>query len=124
MKKAPHFQSLRRGLGPFFAVWALVILLIVQEPDLSTAVVIGLLGVLVVFAAGARITHFLFLSLAVAPLVWSQFAVGFRAARIDAFLNPAADPAGAGFQVRQSLVALGSGGLSGVGIGATLMRAA
>ena len=81
VKKAPHFQSLRRGLGPFFAVWALVILLIVQEPDLSTAVVIGLLGVLVVFAGGARISHFLFLSVAVAPVLWSQFAVGFRAAR-------------------------------------------
>jgi cell division protein FtsW len=72
---------------------------------------------LVVFAAGARVGHFLFLVLLSTPLLWRQFAVGFRAERIEAFLNPAADPTGAGFQVHQSLLALGSGGVSGVGFG-------
>ncbi|MDH3208164.1 MAG: putative lipid II flippase FtsW [Gemmatimonadota bacterium] len=117
VKKAPHFRSLRRGLGPFLAVWGLVILLTALEPDLSGAIVIAMMGALVVFAAGARFAHFAFLALLAAPLLWRQFAVGFRAERIEAFLNPAADPAGAGFQVHQSLLALGSGGLSGVGIG-------
>lgn len=117
VKKAPHFRSLRRGLGPFLAVWGLVIVLIGLEPDLSGAMVIALMGALVVFAAGARIAHFAFLGLLSVPLLWRQFAVGFRAERIAAFLNPTADPTGAGFQVHQSLVALGSGGLSGVGIG-------
>ena len=117
VKKAPHFRSLRRGLGPFLAVWGLVLLLVGLEPDLSGAMVIAMMGGLIVFAAGARIAHFGFLALLAAPLLWFQFAVGFRAERIAAFLNPTADPMGAGFQVRQSLVALGSGGLSGVGIG-------
>jgi cell division protein FtsW len=117
VRKIEHFQSLRRGLGPFFAVWGLVLLLIVLEPDLSTAMVVGLLGTIVVFAAGARVAHFAFLAVLVAPALSSQLAVGFRAERIQAFLDPLADPSGAGFQVRQSLLALGSGGVSGVGIG-------
>jgi len=117
VKKAEDFRSLRRGLGPFMIVWGVVVLLIGLEPDLSGAMVITLLGALVVFAAGARVAHFVFLAILSLPLLWHQFAVGFRAERIHAFLNPAADPTGAGFQVHQSLLALGSGGLSGVGIG-------
>lgn len=117
VKKAPQFHSLTKGLGPFFVVWGLTIWLILLEPDLSTAALIGLTGALIVFAAGARVSHFAFLTLLVAPFIRSQFAVGFRSERIASFLNPALDPMGAGFQVHQSLVALGSGGLSGVGIG-------
>lgn len=117
VKKAEYFHSLTRGLGPFFLVWSLLLFLIAVEPDLSTAVLIGLLGVLVVFAAGARVAHFVFLGALLLPFLQRQLAVGFRAERMAAFLNPAADPAGAGFQVRQSLVALGSGGLTGVGFG-------
>ncbi|MEE2899181.1 MAG: putative peptidoglycan glycosyltransferase FtsW [Gemmatimonadota bacterium] len=117
VKKEPHFRSLTKGLAPFFVVWALVLIPIALQPDLSTAVLIGLLGVMIIFAAGVRISHFLFLGLLIAPFLHKQLAVGFRADRIEAFLNPAIDPSGAGFQVRQSLVALGSGGLTGVGIG-------
>lgn len=117
VKKASQFQSLTKGLAPFLVVWALVLIPIALQPDLSTAVLIGLLGVMIIFAAGVRISHFLFLGLLIVPFLQEQLAVGFRADRIEAFLNPAIDPSGAGFQVRQSLVALGSGGLTGVGIG-------
>ncbi len=117
VKKSEQFTSLSRGLGPFLVVWGLLLLPIALEPDLSTACLIALLGLLVVFAAGARVGHFLFLGLLMLPVLKNQLEVGFRAGRIAAFLNPAGDPAGAGFQVRQSLVALGSGGLAGVGFG-------
>lgn len=115
--RSEHFKSLSLGLGPFFLMWGILLLPIALEPDLSTAVLIALLGVFVVFAAGARFAHFVFLGVASVPILWHQLGVGFRAQRIAAFLNPAADPTGAGFQVRQSLVALGSGGLTGVGFG-------
>jgi cell division protein FtsW len=117
VKKAPSFRSLRHGLAPFLLVWTVVTVLVALEPNLSTALLIAALGALIVYAAGARTAHFVFLALVAAPFVWHQLASGFRAGRIAAFLDPAADPAGAGFQVRQSLVALGSGGLTGVGIG-------
>jgi cell division protein FtsW len=119
VKKAgtDHFRRLSLGLGPFFLMWAILLLPVALEPDLSTSALIALLGVLVVFAAGARIGHFVFLGALTVPVLKHQLAVGFRAQRVAAFLNPAADPSGAGFQVRQSLVALGSGGLTGVGFG-------
>ncbi len=119
VKKAEqdHFKSLSLGLGPFFLIWGLLLLPVLLEPDLSTACLLLFLGVLIVFSAGARPAHFLFLGLLAIPFLRKQLAVGFRADRVAAFLNPASDPAGAGFQVRQSLVALGSGGLTGVGFG-------
>lgn len=117
VKKQHQFKSLTMGLLPFFLMWSLILVPVALEPDLSTAVLLGLLGLLVVFAAGARIAHFMFLGLLVVPVIQRQLMVGFRADRMASFLNPAADPAGAGFQVRQSLVALGSGGLTGVGFG-------
>lgn len=117
VKKAPHFKSMRRGLAPFMMVWAVVVGLVMLGPDLSTAAVIALLGLVVLFAAGARIAHFVFLGALASPFIWAQLQVGFRLDRVRTFLDPLSDPAGAGYQVKQSLVAFGSGGVSGVGIG-------
>ena len=117
VKKQEHFTSLRRGLVPFLLVWCAVMIPIAIEPDLSTAVLVGLLGCAVVFAAGCRIAHFVLLGLLAAPILYRELGVDFRFQRVLAFLDPSADPAGAGFQVHQSLVALGSGGMAGVGFG-------
>lgn len=117
VKKVPHFVSLRRGLLPFFVVWAIVVGLVMAEPDLSTSMVITLLGVLVVFSAGARLAHFIFLGVLVSPLIYLQLLVGFRVERLNAFFDPLSDPSDGGYQVMQSLVAFGSGGINGVGIG-------
>lgn len=117
VKKREHFQSLSKGVLPFLLIWAALLVPIALEPDFSTAVLVGLLGVVVLFAAGSRIGHFVFLGMVALPFLWSQLAVKFRLERIVAFLDPSVDPAGAGFQVRQSLIAVGSGGLAGVGFG-------
>jgi len=117
VKKQHQFGSLTMGLAPFFLMWSLILVPVALEPALSTAVVIALLGLLVLFAAGARVAHFLFLGLLLVPVLQRQLLVGFRADRMASFLNPATDPSGTGFQVHQSLVALGSGGLTGVGFG-------
>jgi cell division protein FtsW len=116
-RKHDQLQSLRKGLGPFLLVWGTLTLPVLLEPDLHSAFVILMAASAVVFAAGARITHFVFLGALAAPLLWLQLGVGFRARRILAFLSPGADPDGAGFQVRQSLIALGSGGVTGQGFG-------
>jgi cell division protein FtsW len=117
IRKAPQFQRLSRGLAPFLVVWAALLLPVLLQPDLSTAAVIGMLGAVVVFAGGARVGHFLFLGLLGAPVLLAQLRVGFRWERLLAFLNPADHADGAGFQVLQSLIAVGSGGLTGLGFG-------
>jgi cell division protein FtsW len=94
-----------------------VLLPIALEPDFSTACLAGLLAGIVVFAAGGRIAHFLFLGMLLVPVILAKLGEGFRSSRMQAFWNPEFDLAGAGFQVRQSLLAIGSGGLTGVGFG-------
>ncbi len=117
IRKQEEFSSLRRGLAPFLVVWAALLVPIGLEPDLSTAFLMGATGCLIVYVAGARVTHFLFLGLLAVPALYTQLGVAFRARRIESYLNPLADPDGAGFQVHQSLLAFGSGGVGGVGFG-------
>ncbi|TVP77866.1 MAG: cell division protein FtsW [Gemmatimonadales bacterium] len=117
VKKRARFRSLSQGLMPFLVVWSILLVPILLQPDLSTAFVLALLGALVVFGAGARIGHFVFLAICMAPLAWIQLGTGFRAERLRAFGNLDQYAGAAGYQVRQSLIALGSGGPTGVGFG-------
>ncbi len=117
VKKQDDFRSLTKGLGPFLLIWGILLFPIALEPDFSTAVLIGAVGVMTVFAGGARFGHFVFFALLVAPLIKMQLEVGFRAQRLLAFTDPTADPTGAGYQATQSLIAVGSGGAFGQGFG-------
>ena len=117
VKKQGAFRSLSQGLLPFLIIWGLLLLPILLQPDLSTAFVIGVLGALVVFTAGARIGHFVFMGIVLAPLALAQLGSGFRQDRLLAFQDLAGHTSTAGYQVHQSLIALGSGGLAGVGFG-------
>ncbi len=117
VRKQGEFRSLSRGLAPFLLIWGLLLVPIMLQPDLSTALLMATVAALIVFAAGGRVGHFAFLGLLAVPMLLAQLASGFRAARIQAFLDPASDPSGAGYQLYQSLIALGSGGLTGRGFG-------
>ena len=117
VRKQGDFRSLRRGLAPFLLVWGLLLIPVVLEPDLSTALLMAMVASLIVFAAGGRLGHFAFLAVLAVPALMTQLAGGFRLARIQAFLDPASDQQGAGFQLYQSLIAIGSGGLTGRGFG-------
>jgi cell division protein FtsW len=117
VKKQGAFRSLSQGLAPFLLIWGLLLLPVLFQPDLSTAFVIGMLGALTVFAAGARIGHFVFLAILLAPLALAQLGSGFRQDRMLAFQDMAGHSSAAGYQVHQSLIALGSGGMFGVGFG-------
>jgi cell division protein FtsW len=118
VKKQERLRSLRRGLGPFLVVWGIVAALVVAQPNFSTALLMLLLSALVLFAGGARIGHFILLGLVAVPVAWTQIEnAGYRVRRIIAFLDPSADPAGVSYQINQSLIAVGSGGIAGVGFG-------
>ena len=91
--------------------------LIVVQPDLGTSITILLLGGMIMFCAGVRLWKFLiaFISLSISfPLLWN-FIKPYQQKRILSFLNPDSDPLGQGYQLIQSKIGLGSGGISGKG---------
>ena len=122
-RKPKRVRSIE-GMMPFLLVVGTSALLIVAEPDLGTTLVIAFASAATLIAAGARISD-----LAKIALVLGVFALlmtliePYRMARLTAFLNPGADTAGTGFQAAQAKIALGSGGLFGVGIGNGVQKA-
>jgi cell division protein FtsW len=91
--------------------------LVLLEPDLGTALEICAIGVAILFVAGLAPGYLLGAAAAAIPAIYlAIMRVSYRQERILAFLNPEADPQGAGFQLMQSLIAVGSGGLTGVGL--------
>lgn len=106
-----------RSLLALLSVGALCLLILVQ-PDLGSALALGVVAVLLVFVAGIHFSYIVSLGLLMLPLVYfSIFNVPYRRKRILAYLNPWADARGTGFQIIQSYLALGLGGLWGVGLG-------
>ncbi len=117
-KKGTEVRRLRRGLLPVLTVVAPLALLLLIQPDLSSAVEIGLLAMVVLFAAGARIGHFILLGVVAMPVLWQRIEdAQYQFLRMTTFLDPGADRLGAGYQVDQSLIGLGAGKLVGVGFG-------
>jgi cell division protein FtsW len=118
VKKQEKLSSLSRGLLPFLTVWGFVLLLIFMQPNLSTGVFVLFFSVLVIYAAGARIGHFILLALVGLPMLWKHVdGVAYALRRIIVWLDPAHDPTGIGWQINQAMIAVGSGGISGRGFG-------
>jgi cell division protein FtsW len=118
VKKQDQLSSLSRGLLPFLVVWGAVVGLTFLQPSMSVAGMVLILSMLVLFAAGARIGHFLLLGLLGLPIVWTQVeGVAYRMARILTFVKPEQDLGGSSYQINQALIALGSGGIFGRGFG-------
>ena len=117
-KKTKELTHLTKGLLPVLVVAVPLSALVLLEPDLSTAVVIGLLAMIVLFAAGARIGHFILLGMFAIPAVWEQIQhMQYRMLRLTAFLDPGADRLASSYQIDQSLIGIGAGKLFGVGFG-------
>lgn len=92
--------------------------LVLLQPDLGSSFELAALGVLLLFVYGADMRHLLFVFAAGIPaFYYFVLSVPYRASRILAFINPWKDPKGTGFQIIQSFVALGCGGLLGAGLG-------
>jgi cell division protein FtsW len=101
------------ALGPVLLLVGLVVL----EPDLGTAIEIFVIAVAMLYVAGLNGKYIIGAGLAALPVVYLLIVrVPWRYERVMAFLNPSADPQGHGFQLLQSLIAVGSGGFTGVGL--------
>jgi cell division protein FtsW len=117
-RKGERIGSFTQGVFPMCAIAGLVSVLILIEPDMGTASLIAFTCAVMLFSAGARIEHLVMVTLAMAPPVgFLVMSSPYRRARILAFLDPWKDAQNAGFHIVQSLLALGSGGIPGVGLG-------
>jgi cell division protein FtsW len=107
----------RNTLLPAVAPTAMFLLLIVLQPDLGTAIACAGITVCMLFVAGVQLRYFGYALMAsLLPLYFLIFHVAYRRDRILAFVNPYSDPQGRGFHIIQSLIAVSTGGLTGVGL--------
>ena len=115
-RKSP-IDDMRHTLLPIGLISGACVALILTEPDLGTSMALVLIVAAMLFAAGLRWVYFAYGVAVAIPLLYvAIFHVGYRQRRILAFLDPYADPLGKGFQIIQSFIAVGSGGIDGVGL--------
>lgn len=110
--------SFRKGIIPSLALLGVICALIMVQPDLGTVLVVAATVFFMLLAVGAKLWHMAGLGIAgLGLVVGAIIAAPYRMRRIFAFLDPWADPSGKGYQTIQSLLALGPGGLFGLGLG-------
>ena len=118
VKKGDAMRRLTKGLLPFLLIVGVLDVLVILEPDLSTAMMYTLIMGLILFAGGVRIGHVVLLGVLATPILWHEVErVQYALLRMTAFLDPGSAPVEASYQLKQSLIAVGSGGLFGVGFG-------
>ncbi|MDD4378237.1 MAG: putative lipid II flippase FtsW [Eubacteriales bacterium] len=117
-KQKGKIMNFWKGLFPYLVILGIIAGLVILEPHLSGTVVIVLVGVVLLFTAGAKISHFALLSLpAVGLLALAIYLEPYRKNRLISFWDPWAYKMDEGWQIIQSLYAIGSGGLFGLGLG-------
>ena len=118
VKKGPALRGLTKGLLPFLVVVGAMDILVMLEPDLSTAMMFTLVLGIILFAGGVRIGHFVALGVMLIPLLYVKIErLNYVLLRMSAFFDPGAAPLEVNYQLRQSLIAVGSGQIFGVGFG-------
>jgi cell division protein FtsW len=115
--RTQSIEDWRSTLLPAIGPVLVFLLLIVAEPDLGTAIACAGIAACILFVAGMQLRYFGYAFLAsLPPLYFLLFRVGWRHDRVLAFLNPYADPQKTGFHIIQSLIAVSTGGLTGLGL--------
>jgi cell division protein FtsW len=123
VKKGDGLRRLTKGLLPFLVVIGVLDVLAALEPDLSVAMLLTLLMALLLFVGGARAGHFIALAAMCLPLTLTRIEKWrYALSRITTFLHPGSAPEAMSFQLKQSLIAVGSGGLLGRGFGEGLQQ--
>lgn len=127
VKKRDQLHDLREGLLPIGLIVGTVCLLVLLEPHFSAALWIAVLAGVVLFAAGVRLAHFVLAALAMVPVgLLGALSSAYRRERVRAYLATFFDPssvaATSGYQLRQSMIAIGSGGVTGVGFGRSSLK--
>ena len=118
-----HVNTLKFGLVPLLGMLALMGIILLLQPDTGTFLIIVMAGVAMFITAGARWTHVIGTILVFALLLGGLIlARPYVKDRIMTFIDPSSDPLGAGYQIQQSLIAIGSGGFTGRGFGQSVQK--
>lgn len=111
------------GLLPFAAILSVISFLLMKQPDMGTLGVVILISMSIYFISGARLSHIAAMgALGFAALFLLIKFESYRMDRLLVFLHPELDPKGIGYQINQALLAIGSGGIFGVGLGHSLQK--
>ncbi len=117
-RRKGQIKELKSVLLPYFAIFGVAAVLILKQPHLGAVLVLSSVVLGMLFVAGAKVRHLL---LIVAPLILSVcilvFLLGYKKARVNDYLNSLEDPLKGNYQMKQSVLALGSGEILGVGLG-------
>jgi len=117
-KKGERIRAFRFGFLPTILIAGAMIFLVIQQPDFGVALFLGILAVLMLYVGGTRLSYLLSLALLSIPTVYYLIVrVPYRLNRIMSYLDPWKDPRGISFQIVQSFVAFGAGGVFGSGLG-------
>jgi cell division protein FtsW len=122
-KRQKGIKDWKYGFVPFATILSVISFLIILQPDVGTMSVIIVIAISIYFVAGARFSHLALLgSGGVAMFLMLIKIAPYRMARLTVFLNPEIDPQGMGYQINQALLAIGSGGLFGRGLGKSIQK--
>ncbi len=117
-RRQSRLTDFKKGVLPLIIQFAIPISLILLEPDLGTPVLLSLVVAAMLVIGGAKLKHLLVLAAGAIPLlIMGLFQFRYRVLRLFAYLDPWADPKGKGYQLVQSLLAMGAGGIWGRGLG-------
>lgn len=113
----------KKRLTAFLLLMLVIIGLVIAQPDLGTAIILLMIAIIMYLFSNAPIWHFLMLiPISIGGIILFAVSAPYRVKRLITFLNPDVDPLGASYHIRQILISLGSGGLFGVGIGASTQK--
>ncbi|HCJ52623.1 MAG TPA: putative lipid II flippase FtsW [Candidatus Kerfeldbacteria bacterium] len=117
-KRGSAIKDAAYGFAPFVASLGIVAVLVMLQPDLGTMTVVALISIIIYFVAGAPLKHLLWMMGGGSILTFLVIQMSdYRSARFTVFLNPNLDPQGIGYHINQALLAIGSGGVLGLGLG-------
>lgn len=122
-KRQKGIKDWKYGFVPFVTILGVISFLIIMQPDVGTMSIIILIAITTYFVAGAKYSHLAVLGAGgIAGFIMLIKLAPYRMARLTVFLNPELDPQGIGYQINQALLAIGSGGLFGRGLGKSIQK--
>ena len=112
-----EMKTFRYGMAPMLIAIGVIAGLVMLQPNMSMAVIIGFIGIVLLYLGGCNIKQLIFIgAVALVGVIILAFAQPYRVARMTSFSNPESDPQGTGYQLLQSYYAIGSGGFFGKGL--------